>query len=227
MLQSCHGRLGEKRVEARLERLPVDVLAAPAERRAPHRCGGARRRQAPARRRRSRRLRPARRCSEERGRSRRAIAPSARSRRSPESAPMEMSSVIKAPSKPIRSRMMLTMTALESVAGAPSSTSEKTTCAVMPSGHFGASSRNGAKSCASSSASVASTRGSSLWLSTRARPWPGMCFITGSRPPLIRPSICAPPSVATESSVPARACGRRSPPCRPRSARRAPARSRR
>ena len=56
------------------------------------------------------------------------------------------------------------------------------------------------KSCASSSAIVASTCGSSLWLSTVARPWPGMCLITGSRPPARMPSSWAPPSVATAST---------------------------
>ena len=35
----------------------------------------------------------------------------------------------------------------------------------------------------------------SRWLSAPARPWPGICFITGSTPPSIRPSIWALPRV--------------------------------
>ncbi len=56
---------------------------------------------------------------------------------------------------------------------------------------------NGAKSVASSSARDASTTGSSRWLSARARPCPGICFITGATPPAINPSAAARPSTAT------------------------------
>ena len=54
-----------------------------------------------------------------------------------------------------------------------------------------ASARNGTKSVRSSSARGASTTGSSRWLSARARPWPGMCLITGSTPPVEKPSAAA------------------------------------
>ena len=40
----------------------------------------------------------------------------------------------------------------------------------------------------SSSASLASTTGNSLWLSTIARPWPGMCLMQPTTPPRASPS---------------------------------------
>ncbi len=74
----------------------------------------------------------------------------------------------------------------------------ETDMAVMPAGRS-ASSAKGRKSCDSSSARLARTVGSSRWLSVSARPWPGMCFITGSTPPAARPVAAARPSVATIS----------------------------
>ena len=39
------------------------------------------------------------------------------------------------------------------------------------------------------------------WLSAWARPWPGMCLITGRTPPAISPSAAARPSAPTSSAV--------------------------
>ena len=44
---------------------------------------------------------------------------------------------------------------------------------------------------------LAATTGSSLWLSTSARPWPGICLITPTTPADARPSSTARPSAAT------------------------------
>ena len=44
---------------------------------------------------------------------------------------------------------------------------------------------------------LALTTGRAWWLSTSARPWPGMCFITGSTPPSMRPAMWARASAIT------------------------------
>ena len=152
----------------------------------------------------------------------------ARLRTSPESAPIEMSSVIKAPSKPICLRIMLSITVLESVAGASIVDVQKHD--VRRSSRAGPASPaagTGVKSCASSSAIVASTCGTSWWLSTVARPWPGMCLMTGSTPPGedVRRSARRPAS--RPSRRPCRVPGRRSQASRPRPGCRARAGNRR
>ncbi len=77
--------------------------------------------------------------------------------------------------------------------GACASMASKTICAVIAIGRS-ASAVNGAKSCASSSARSTVDRGRSLWLSTVARPWPGICLSTGNTPPASSPSATAAPS---------------------------------
>ncbi len=67
---------------------------------------------------------------------------------------------------------------------------------VMPMG-ASARARKGSKSVASSTASGVVTRGVSKWLSAVARPWPGMCLITGATPPASMPSSAARPSAET------------------------------
>ena len=55
--------------------------------------------------------------------------------------------------------------------------------------------------CAPAPPRGAVTTGSSRWLSLVARPWPGMCLITGSTPPAMWPSATARPSADTCSRV--------------------------
>ena len=76
------------------------------------------------------------------------------------------------------------ITVREVLAGLASSMAVKTTCAVMAAG-ISASSLKGAKSVAERSACEAVTTGKSRWLSASARPWPGMCLMTGITPPLM------------------------------------------
>ena len=75
----------------------------------------------------------------------------------------------------------------ELVAGALSSIAVKTMCALIAIGRS-LSAANGRKSRAASASRLAVTTGSSRWLSTLARPWPGMCLTTGTTPPARRPS---------------------------------------
>ena len=71
---------------------------------------------------------------------------------------------------------------LEALDGASGSIAGIRICAVIPIG-MSASALNGAKSVALSSSREALMTGSEAWLSTPARPCPGMCLITGSTPP--------------------------------------------
>src|SRR5580692_3135608 len=131
-----------------------------------------------------------------------ATAAAVRSDSEPDKAPMEMSSLIKRPRKPIESRITPPTITADKVAGATASMALNTTCAVMPSGRP-ASGRKAAKSLASSVARSVATTGSRLWLSAVARPWPGICLSTGSTPPSARPSAMAPAMAATlPGSVP-------------------------
>jgi len=98
-----------------------------------------------------------------------------------------VSSLKMSPSKPISPRMISPTTRGDVVAGAVSSIAEKTTCAVIAIGRS-RSALKGRKSRAASASRDAATIGNSRWLSTFARPWPGMCLTTGATPPAIRPS---------------------------------------
>ena len=124
-----------------------------------------------------------------------ASAAAPRSGMLPSSACMSISSLSNSPSKPILPRITSAMILSDNVAGLLSSQAVKTICALMPSG-WPASSRKGAMSV-SSSASLAVTIGSSLWLSIVARPCPGMCLRQPTTPPLAMPSSTARPSAAT------------------------------
>ena len=66
----------------------------------------------------------------------------------------------------------------------------------MPHG-MPAAMAKGAKSMRDNSSCPASTTGRSKWLSTVARPWPGMCLITGATPPAISPAHAAKPNAPT------------------------------
>src|SRR5215469_2748704 len=114
----------------------------------------------------------------------------------PAIAPMEMSSVIKTPSKPTNPRITSRTIVAEIVAGATGSIAEDTIWAVMASGRW-LSARNAAKSVSSSVARSAWTVGNPEWLSTVARPWPGICLTTGRTPPARNPSAIAPAIAAT------------------------------
>ena len=127
-------------------------------------------------------------------------AAEARAPTSPDSAFIEMSSVIRRPWNAMRCRISATIAA-EVVAGS-GSTASNTICAVMPMGRS-ASAAKGAKSVAVRSASDAGVKGSAWWLSVRPRPWPGMCFITGRTPPARWAPAKARPLAATcAASVP-------------------------
>ena len=56
---------------------------------------------------------------------------------------------------------------------------------------------NGRKSVTASVSCAVSTTGRERWLSTPARPWPGICLITGSTPPSIRPWAASRPRSMT------------------------------
>src|SRR5215212_5518330 len=116
----------------------------------------------------------------------------------PDSAPIDRSSLISSPLKPIESRITCATIVAEVVAGAMGSNAVNTTCAVMPIGSC-ASGRNAAKSLTSSNARSALTTGSCWWLSAVARPWPGKCLSTGNTPPAMSPFATAPASAATFS----------------------------
>src|SRR5271169_985881 len=131
-----------------------------------------------------------------------AMAARVRSPSDPDNAPMEMSSLISRPLKPIESRITSRTIVAETVAGATGSTAVNTTCAVIAIGSA-ASGRNAAKSVASRTARSALTTGSAAWLSAVARPWPGMCLSTGRMPPAANPWAIAPAIAATlPGSVP-------------------------
>ncbi len=70
-------------------------------------------------------------------------------------------------------------------------------CAVISQGRS-VFSPNGSRSARRS---LACTRGSARWESTRARPWPGACLPTGWTPAASRPAATARPSRATVSRI--------------------------
>ena len=70
-----------------------------------------------------------------------------------------------------------------------------TMCPVIPIG-ASFSAAKGARSCSSAAASAV-TVGNSKWLSTTARPWPGICLTMPTTPPARSPSTTARPSAAT------------------------------
>ena len=84
-------------------------------------------------------------------------------------------------------RMISRVTFSDVLAGLAASISENTTCAVIAAGML-ANDLNGTKSLFDSSAYGVATTGRSRWLSAVARPWPGMCLMTGTTPPAINPS---------------------------------------
>ena len=125
----------------------------------------------------------------------------ARSAGAPDSAFIARSSVTRTPSKPIRSRMIVPITVGDNVAGSAASHAGYTMCADMAQGRS-AFKANGSRSA---SRSLASTRGSARWLSTRARPWPGACLPTGCTPAASSPAASARPSRATGTGSSAKA----------------------
>src|SRR4029079_3488416 len=93
-----------------------------------------------------------------------AIAAHVRSAIEPDSAPIEMSSLISRPLNPIESRITSCTIVAETVAGSTGSSAVNTTCAVIPMGRP-ASGRKAAKSVASSTTLSVLTTGSLAWLS--------------------------------------------------------------
>ncbi|MNV99132.1 hypothetical protein D3C71_1944560 [compost metagenome] len=94
--------------------------------------------------------------------------------------------------------MISRTTLAEVVAGLSGSIAVKTMCADMAmTSSFIA--MKGRKSLLASSSNVSLTTGRLWWESTKVRPWPGICFITGSMPPDFRPSAIARPIAVTLS----------------------------
>ena len=158
-----------------------------------------RRRKRPARRGDLLHLGRARRCSAGRGRSRRRARRCVRSPSAPPSARIDRSSEISTPSKPISPRMTSAITLRDNVAGARRIDRRVDDMGGHRPGHrrpARGTARNRVR--ASSSRPVSTTR-QAWWLSTWARPWPGMCLMTGSTPPASSPSHTARPSRATRA----------------------------
>src|SRR6185369_10561294 len=122
------------------------------------------------------------------------------SAKGPPRAFMPMSSLIRKPVNPMKSRITFLIITADALEGRAASKVVSRTWAVMASG-ASRSAWKGRKSTASSSAAEASMRGSARWLSAFARPWPGTCLIAGRTPPARHPSITARPSAITASGL--------------------------
>ena len=127
------------------------------------------------------------------------IAAAASAPGSPRSAFMQRSSLTSTPSKPMAPRMTCSITSGDRVAG---SVRIQRGIEDMRRHRPGARHRPAprrARNPAPVPRSPTATRGSSRWLSTSARPWPGMCLITGMQPAACSPSATARPSRATSA----------------------------
>ena len=139
------------------------------------------------------------RCSEARCRSRRP-APARRARPGSRPAPAwrgrrDSSS----PSKPIWSRMISFTPRADTVMAASGSIASNSRCPVIAHGRSDEQLERQEVGALQQVARGARPGAATAWLSTVARPWPGMCLITGMTPSAKSPSAAARPSAATGS----------------------------
>ena len=121
--------------------------------------------------------------------------------KSPESAFIEVSSLISSPSKPISPRMI----SLDHLAGRRRRVVgiDRAVDDMRGHRHRQVGQRLERREIVPPRARRAAYRrvGSSRCVSAKARPCPGMCFMTGSTPPAIRPSAAARPSAVDDRGI--------------------------